>query len=299
MTSQPSTVFVESTSASLVKRSFAPAFAVTNLTSAGVKRVLIGTMSAPNFQAAIVTSIHSMQLVSKRPMRSPLPIPFAARPAARLLVRVSSSFHVVSTPAYLMASSPGRHRARAAPAARATRAARIRAIRADFGGVERVRQRPRRAAQLALRRAFDQVLGFFEAQASDFAHGLDDGHLVGARLGQDDVEFGLLFDGSSGATTTRGDYAPMVNNSPPSHSQISNPRSPIPTAADPHAGHPAAKTPVNSLCAICGMKVDPSLPTTEYQGQTIGFGCKMCAPKFKAEPEKYGPSYLRNELIKR
>ena len=104
---------------------------------------------------------------------------------------------------------------------------------------------------------------------------------------------------TAGATTTRGDYAPMVNNSPPPHSQISNPKSPIPTAADPHAGHPAAKTPVNSLCAICGMKVDPSLPTTEYQGQTIGFGCKMCAPKFKAEPDKYGPSYLRNELINR
>jgi hypothetical protein len=47
------------------------------------------------------------------------------------------------------------------------------------------------------------------------------------------------------------------------------------------------------------MKVDPSLPTMEYQGQTIGFGCKMCPPKFKAEPDKYGPVYLRNETIKR
>jgi YHS domain-containing protein len=37
----------------------------------------------------------------------------------------------------------------------------------------------------------------------------------------------------------------------------------------------------------------------EYQGQTIGFGCKMCPPKFKADPAKYGPSYLRNEIIKR
>jgi hypothetical protein len=25
----------------------------------------------------------------------------------------------------------------------------------------------------------------------------------------------------------------------------------------------------------------------------------MCAPKFKADPDKYGPAYLRNELIKR
>ena len=106
---------------------------------------------------------------------------------------------------------------------------------------------------------------------------------------------------TAGATTTRGDYAPMVNNSPPLSppAPAAHSSHPAPTAADPHAGHPAAKTPVNSLCAICGMKVDPSLPTTEYQGQTIGFGCKMCAPKFKAEPDKYGPSYLRNELLKR
>lgn len=104
---------------------------------------------------------------------------------------------------------------------------------------------------------------------------------------------------TTGSTTTCGDYAPMVNNSPPPNSPISNSKSQIPAARDPHAGHPAAKTPVNSVCAICGMKVDPSLPTMEYQGQTIGFGCKMCAPKFKAEPDKYGPSYLRNELIKR
>lgn len=104
---------------------------------------------------------------------------------------------------------------------------------------------------------------------------------------------------TAGSTTTRGDYAPLVKNSPPPNSQISNPKSPIPTAADPHASHTAAKAPVNTICAICGMKVDPTLPTMEYQGQTIGFGCKMCPPKFQAEPDKYGPSYLRNEIIKR
>jgi YHS domain-containing protein len=102
---------------------------------------------------------------------------------------------------------------------------------------------------------------------------------------------------TAGATTTRGDYAPMVNNSPPSPSSHSSHPAPTPTAATPNTPRPG--TPVNTICAICGMKVDPSLPTMEYQGQTIGFGCKMCPPKFKADPAKYGPSYLRNELIKR
>ena len=75
-----------------------------------------------------------------------------------------------------------------------------------------------------------------------------------------------------------------------------------------HAGHanPAAPSaaatsagPVNTRCAICGMPVDPKLPTATYQGKTIGFGCKMCPPKFQAEPDKYGPLYLRNEVLDR
>ncbi len=120
---------------------------------------------------------------------------------------------------------------------------------------------------------------------------------LGARTALHDPHAG---HDTSGATTTRGDYAPMVKNSPPAPSTSpSKPSTPAPAAADPHAGLTAAKQPVNTVCAICGMKVDPSLPTIEYQGQTIGFGCKMCPPKFKAEPDKYGPSYLRNELIKR
>lgn len=75
-----------------------------------------------------------------------------------------------------------------------------------------------------------------------------------------------------------------------------------------HAGGAAAKAsasavastdaPVNTVCAICGMNVDPKLPTLEYQGKKIGFGCRMCPPKFKADPDKYGPFYLRNEVIK-
>lgn len=80
------------------------------------------------------------------------------------------------------------------------------------------------------------------------------------------------------------------------------------TVAPAHAANPPVATasttapadakPVNTLCAICGMPVDPKLPTAVYQGQVIGFGCRMCPPKFKAEPDKYGPSYLRNERMK-
>ena len=120
---------------------------------------------------------------------------------------------------------------------------------------------------------------------------------LGARTALHDPHAG---HDTAGSVTTRGDYAPMVNNSPPlPPSSPSKPSAPAPAASDPHAGHTAAKTPVNTVCAICGMKVDPALPTVEYQGQTIGFGCKMCPPKFKADPDKYGPAYLRNELIKR
>lgn len=127
----------------------------------------------------------------------------------------------------------------------------------------------------------------------------------------------------------KAEYAPMVSNAlaptpaaqkapaptPPGPSGKPAPSAP-PAVSDPHAGHgamtpaaPAASAtvataakagqPVNTICAICGMDVDPKLPTVEYKGQTIGFGCKMCAPKFKADPERYGPAYLRNELIKK
>ncbi len=67
---------------------------------------------------------------------------------------------------------------------------------------------------------------------------------------------------------------------------------------DPHAGHTSALTvPVNDICAICGMDVDPTLPTAKYQGKVIGFACMKCPPKFTADPERYGPHYLRNEKV--
>lgn len=79
-------------------------------------------------------------------------------------------------------------------------------------------------------------------------------------------------------------------------------RQAAPPEADPHAGHampgaPAAGVPVNSICAICAMPVNPKLPTATYQGKTIGFGCKACPPKFAAEPERYGPAALKNQVV--
>jgi len=121
----------------------------------------------------------------------------------------------------------------------------------------------------------------------------------------------------------KAEYAPMVSNPlaptpaprPATSAPGTNPTSSaVPSTSDPHAGHGAVKTaalptgatvaatadqPVNTVCAICGMDVDPKLPTLEYQGKKIGFGCKMCAPKFKADPDRYGPAYLRNEIIKK
>lgn len=61
---------------------------------------------------------------------------------------------------------------------------------------------------------------------------------------------------------------------------------------------PAAATqpvPVNTICAICGMDVDPEIETAQYQDKTIGFGCAACPPKFAANPDKYGPFALLNK----
>src|SRR5690606_36827377 len=49
--------------------------------------------------------------------------------------------------------------------------------------------------------AFDQVLGFLQAQARDLADDLDDADLVGAEAGHGDVELGLLLGGGSSGTS--------------------------------------------------------------------------------------------------
>lgn len=112
--------------------------------------------------------------------------------------------------------------------------------------------------------------------------------------------------GHEGHPAGGGDYAGLVSNPlTPAKTDASTSAPKTPTA-DPHANHGAAATtsatagqPVNTICAICGMAVDPTIPTVEFEGKTIGFGCKMCPPKFKANPAHYGPLYLKNEAIKR
>jgi hypothetical protein len=106
-----------------------------------------------------------------------------------------------------------------------------------------------------------------------------------------------------------GDYAPMVTNK-------LAPATPAPKpapAVEDHSAHGATTSsnagttsvasaddkPVNTVCAMCGMDVDPNLPTATYQGKTIGFGCRMCPPRFHKDPDRWGPLYLRNEVVKR
>jgi hypothetical protein len=115
-------------------------------------------------------------------------------------------------------------------------------------------------------------------------------------------------DHAANANPSTGDYAPLVTNTPTDPHAAHKTPSPSTSADESKTQNSKPKTapandsssaPVNTVCAICGMDVDPKLPTLEYQGKKIGFGCRMCPPKFKAEPDKYGPFYLRNEVIKR
>lgn len=100
-------------------------------------------------------------------------------------------------------------------------------------------------------------------------------------------------------------YAAPAVEQPNGH-EHQTPTAPLPEktpANDPHAGHAAAPAaasankPVNDICAICGMDVDPELPTATFQGKIIGFACLKCPPKFAKDPEHYGPAYLRNEKL--
>ncbi len=111
------------------------------------------------------------------------------------------------------------------------------------------------------------------------------------------------------AVAADAERASMVHNHTPASADTPRAAQAPATKPDAHAHHgeaaekPAAQPatadgkPVNTVCAICGMDVDPKLPTAEYQGKTIGFGCRMCPPKFKADPDRYGPYYLKNQTI--
>ena len=70
-----------------------------------------------------------------------------------------------------------------------------------------------------------------------------------------------------------------------------------PAVAAAPAPAPAPAAPVNTICPICGMDVDPSLPTATWEGRTIGFGCRACPPKFAADPAAYGPAALKNQVV--
>jgi hypothetical protein len=73
---------------------------------------------------------------------------------------------------------------------------------------------------------------------------------------------------------------------------VSTEAAPMPTVTAP-----AAAAPVNTVCALCGMDVNPAIPTALYRGKVIGFGCKACPPKFAADPERYGPASLANQVV--
>jgi YHS domain-containing protein len=115
--------------------------------------------------------------------------------------------------------------------------------------------------------------------------------------------------------TGAAEYAPMVSNALTPVSTAKNDphaghgkKDPNAGAAkkDPHAGHAAKPAPsgndkkaaktVNTVCPICGMDVDPSLQPAEYKGKLVGFGCRACPPRFKKDPERWGPYALRNEV---
>lgn len=64
-----------------------------------------------------------------------------------------------------------------------------------------------------------------------------------------------------------------------------------------HTSAAAEAKPVNTVCAICGMKVNPKLGTALYQGKVIGFGCKSCPAKFAADPDRYGPAALEGRVV--
>lgn len=45
--------------------------------------------------------------------------------------------------------------------------------------------------------------------------------------------------------------------------------------------------PWNKLCPVMGNKVDPEVPTVEFEGKAYGFCCAGCDDKFRNNPEKY------------
>ncbi len=95
---------------------------------------------------------------------------------------------------------------------------------------------------------------------------------------------------ASGTTDPHGGHATHAESAEPTHQHADHT---APAATVPSA----TAQPVNTICAICGMDVDPDLPTTTFQGKVIGFACMKCPPKFAKDPAHFGPYYLRNEKL--
>jgi len=62
-----------------------------------------------------------------------------------------------------------------------------------------------------------------------------------------------------------------------------------PQQAMPSQGTPPAPVAVasNQFCPISGQPIDPSVPTSMYQGRVIGFCCAGCKAEFDANPAAY------------
>lgn len=108
-----------------------------------------------------------------------------------------------------------------------------------------------------------------------------------------------------GQPAESGDHAGHEQNSPPASASVPKPSSgPVPPtpapapATIPATEPPAASGVVNTICAICGMDVDPTIPPIAYRGRLIGFGCGACPPKFTRDPDRYGPAALKNERVR-
>ncbi len=71
---------------------------------------------------------------------------------------------------------------------------------------------------------------------------------------------------------------------------------PVPAPA-PSASAPAAPRVINTICPICGMDVDPSIPPAAWDGVLVGFGCRACPPEFVNDPARYGAAARTNTVV--
>ncbi len=96
-------------------------------------------------------------------------------------------------------------------------------------------------------------------------------------------------------TTQHEPYAQPARNPGPAITAAASAQKEPAASEHEHGSHQAA--PVNTVCPICGMDVDPETPTALYKGQIIGFGCKNCPEEFAANPTLYGEAALQNKVV--